>query len=470
MRELGYGPGFYQCGKKNSILDVKGNNVFLKVVLEKNFLLVVFAFSYISMPLSHTKLGLQVGQKTIHDPNRGIHVGVTIIYPRGTTETRLKPSYAAIHTLNGAGEMTGKHFIDEWGFTSSPIAFTDSMSIGAVYQSLLTHAWAVSRDLGESEEVGYSHFGWPVVGETWGGGVTDIHDGKSTLTYEQVVEAINDAQSRTEVGEGSQGGGAGMLCSGHKAGTGTSSRIVPGADGEDFVVGVLVQSNYGQKATLQVGGVPVGKLLLREEAEKKDMETAKEQGSTEVVSERGKHDTEGSKQNSPRNGYVEHYLFSTGIIIALITDAPLLPHQLRRLAARATYGLTAAGGHSVSYNTSGDIFIALSTSEDSRPEVLMKHEWQRPSPAMSGNIGGRPAGKAGETSGNGFRRLVETQSVKTVVHSTIDALFVAAAEATEEAILNSMCAAEDTLGWDGTVWKGLDCEKVRGWLDSYRVV
>lgn len=188
--------------------------------------------------------------------------------------------------------MTGKHFIDEWGFTSSPIAFTDSMSIGAVYQALMTHAWSVSRELGESEEIGYAHLGWPVVGETWGGGVTDIHDGKSTLTYEQILEAINDAETRTEVAEGGQGGGAGMLCQGHKGGTGTSSRIVPGADGEEFVVGVLVQSNYGQKSTLQIGGVPIGKLLLKEEAEK----TAKEEGATETVSERGKHETEGSKQ------------------------------------------------------------------------------------------------------------------------------------------------------------------------------
>ena len=153
-----------------------------------------------------------------------------------------------------------------------------------------------------------------------------------------------------------------------------------------------------------------------------------------------------------------------------MTDAPLLPHQLRRLAARATYGLTAVGGNSVSHNTSGDIFIALSTSDDCKPELLMKHEWQRPDAAVSAKVGGRPAGEIGETSGNGFRRLVETQTVKTVVHSTIDALLVAAAEATEEAILNSICAGEDTVGWDGTVWKGLDCDQVKHMLDKYKMV
>ena len=99
----------------------------------------------------------------------------------------------------------------------------------------------------------------------------------------------------------------------------------------------------------------------------------------------------------------------------------------------------------------------------------MQHDWQRPTAEISGKIGGRPAGEPGETSGNGFRRLVETQTVKTVVHSSIDALFVAAAEATEEAILNSLCAGEDTVGWDGTVWRGLDCEKVGGLLERYRI-
>lgn len=99
----------------------------------------------------------------------------------------------------------------------------------------------------------------------------------------------------------------------------------------------------------------------------------------------------------------------------------------------------------------------------------MKHEWKRPDAATSGRMGGRPSSGPEEPSGNGFRRLVETQAVKTVVHSTIDALLVAAAEATEEAILNSMVAAEDTLGYDGTMWKAIDCEKVKSLLDKYRV-
>lgn len=176
IRDLGYGPGFYEPGPRNSILDIPG---------------------------------LQLGQKTIYDPDNGIHVGVTIFFPRGTTNTRTKPSYAAIFSLNGAGELTGNHFIDNWGFTNSPIAFTDSMSIGAVYQSLVTHGWGVSRELGEDPETGYAHFGFPVVGETWGGGVTDIQGGKSTLSHEQVMEAIKDAEVRQAVGEGGQGGGAG---------------------------------------------------------------------------------------------------------------------------------------------------------------------------------------------------------------------------------------------------------------------
>ena len=145
-----------------------------------------------------------------------------------------------------------------------PIAFTDSLSCGAVYQALTNHSFALSRQLKENDEAMYSHHGWPVVGETWGGMNTDIHDFKSTLSHEQVVEAITDAETRDRVLEGSHGGGAAMLCLGHKGGTGTSSRVVPGAD-EDYVVGVLVQTNFGLKAMLNIGGVPIGKLLIRDE-------------------------------------------------------------------------------------------------------------------------------------------------------------------------------------------------------------
>ena len=148
-----------------------------------------------------------------------------------------------------------------------PIAFTDSMSCGAVYQALTNYSFDVSRRLGEDAETMYAHHGWPVVGETWGGGNTDIHDFKSTIKYDQVVEAIRDAESRKVILEGGFGGGAGMLCMGHKGGTGTSSRLVPKAgDGNgNYVVGVLVQTNFGNKQMLQIGGVPVGKLLVRGE-------------------------------------------------------------------------------------------------------------------------------------------------------------------------------------------------------------
>ena len=150
-----------------------------------------------------------------------------------------------------------------------PIAFTDSMSCGAVYQALTTHSWELSRSLKEDDMTGYAHHGWPIVGETWGGGITDIHDGKSTLSYDEVKEAIDDAETRSVVAEGGHGGGAAMMCQGHKGGTGTSSRLVPGVDGEEYVVDVLVQSNYGQRAMLHIGGVPIGKLLLRDEVEQK---------------------------------------------------------------------------------------------------------------------------------------------------------------------------------------------------------
>lgn len=136
-----------------------------------------------------------------------------------------------------------------------------------MYQAVTNYSFKLSRELNENLEAMYSHHGWPVVGETWGGMNTDIHDFKSTLSYDQVVEAIKDAETRDQVLEGSHGGGAAMLCLGHKGGTGTSSRIVPGpgSDDDDYVVGVSVQSNFGTKAMLNIGGVPIGKLLIRDE-------------------------------------------------------------------------------------------------------------------------------------------------------------------------------------------------------------
>lgn len=152
-----------------------------------------------------------------------------------------------------------------------------------------------------------------------------------------------------------------------------------------------------------------------------------------------------------------------------MTNAPLLPHQLKRLAARASLGITAVGGHGVGYNSSGDIIIALSTSDECAPQVLMQHQWQRPTPEESSTVGGRPSAPNGQRSGAGFRRDVETQIVETVVHSSIDALFVATAEATEEAILNSLCQGEDLKAYDGTVHKALDVNRVRELLQKHRV-
>lgn len=153
----------------------------------------------------------------------------------------------------------------------------------------------------------------------------------------------------------------------------------------------------------------------------------------------------------------------------MVTNAPLLPHQLKRVAARASTGIIACGGLGTGYNSSGDIIIALSTAKNCSPQVLMQHEWKRASPETAGHAGGRPSAPAGQVSGAGFRRDVEVQTVETVVHSSIDALFVATAEATEEAILNSLCQAEDLKAYDGTLHKAIDTERVKELLDKYRV-
>lgn len=173
-----------------------------------------------------------------------------------------------------------------------------------MYQALTNYSFELSRQLNENVEAMYSHHGWPVVGETWGGMNTDIHDFKSTLSYDQVVEAIKDAETRDHVLEGSHGGGAAMLCLGHKGGTGTSSRIVPGPGGnsEQYVVGVLVQSNFGTKAMLNIGGVPIGKLLLRDEV------LSAARTNVDVPERADRIESEGSRFNSSTRSLCSHAL------------------------------------------------------------------------------------------------------------------------------------------------------------------
>ncbi|MFM0040971.1 DmpA family aminopeptidase [Paraburkholderia sediminicola] len=315
--------------------------------------------------------GVRVGHRTLVE-NRAevsIRTGVTIIEPRAGI-ARFDPCFAGCHVLNGNGDATGLEWIRESGLLSTPIAYTNTHSVGVVRDALVA---------AEREWVGDSQY-WcmPVVLETFDGVLNDIWGQHVTATH--VHEAQAQARSGP-VAEGSVGGGTGMICHEFKGGIGTASRKLAADDG-GWCVGALVQANYGRRDALRVAGYPVG-VALRNLPSPFDRRQA----------------------GVPGMG---------SIVVTLATDAPLLPHQCEQLARRASIGLARVGG-GTEYS-SGDIFVAFSV----------------------GNRGIPPAdyGKAGEP----------VISVRSVSQDFMSALFVAAAEAVEEAILNALVAAEDMDG------------------------
>jgi D-aminopeptidase len=256
--------------------------------------------------------GILVGHYTlVYQEPRIARTGVTVIVPR---DDRIREDYAfaGYHSFNGCGEMTGIPWVEESGLIGAPIALTNTNQVGLVRDALIEHAVIKHKGRG---------FRLPVVAETWDGWLNDID--AFHLTKSHVFEAMAAARSGP-VAEGNVGGGTGMICHDFKGGIGTSSRLVDSKSGR-FTVGVLVQTNYGDRCHLRVDGVPVGREISLEKAP--------------------------MPWEEPPNG---------GSLIAIIaTDAPLLPIQCRRLAQRATIGLARTGGFG--FNTSGDIFLAFAT-------------------------------------------------------------------------------------------------------------
>jgi D-aminopeptidase len=315
--------------------------------------------------------GVRVGHRTLVE-NRAegsIRTGVTIIEPRAGI-ARFDPCYAGCHVLNGNGDATGLEWIRESGLLTTPIAYTNTHSVGVVRDALVAaeRAW-----VGDSQ-----YWCMPVVLETFDGVLNDIWGQHVTATH--VHEALSQARSGP-VAEGSVGGGTGMICHEFKGGIGTASRKLTPEDG-GWTVGALVQANYGRRDALRVAGYPVGEVL-------RDLPSPFDRRRAGV----------------PGMG---------SIVVTLATDAPLLPHQCEQVARRASIGLARVGG-GTEYS-SGDIFIAFSV----------------------GNRGIPPAdyGKA----------IEPVISVRSVSQDFISPLFVAAAEAVEEAILNALVAAEDAEG------------------------
>jgi L-aminopeptidase/D-esterase-like protein len=327
--------------------------------------------------------GVEVGQITLI---RGegklvvgqgpVRTGVTAILPRGKQFTGRV--FAARHNLNGNGEMTGASWLDESGCLGSPILLTNTHSVGVVRDAVI--AWLLKRTAGG----GYSgDISLPVVSETYDGFLNDI-DGFH-VKPEHAAAALDGATGGPVV-EGNVGGGTGMIAHRFKGGIGTSSRLLPLEDG-GYTVGVLVQANYGRRPNLHIAGVPVGREL------------------TDLAPTRGPQQGEGS------------------IVIIVATDAPLLPHQLRRIAQRASLGVGIVGGRGE--NSSGDLFLAFSTAS---PDEISKEE--------------------------GLAQL------SMLPNDRINPLFNATVDATEEAIVNALIAAETMTGINGNTVHALPHDRL----------
>ncbi|MDX2046309.1 MAG: P1 family peptidase [Chitinophagaceae bacterium] len=336
--------------------------------------------------------GVEVGYSTIISGTgkniRGkgpVRTGVTAILPRGRNNN---PVYANWYALNGNGEMTGTTWITESGFLEGPVMITNTNSVGVVRDAVLK--WYVKKGW-YKEDFWYTY---PVVAETYDGFLNDIYG--FHVKESNAYEALDSAKSGF-IKEGNVGGGTGMMCLGFKGGTGTSSRVIKIKD-STYTVGVLVQSNFGSKRNFTIAGVPVGKELR---------------------------DTMNYEFKAPPS-----YQPGDGsIIVVLATDAPLLPQQLKRIAARIALGIGKVGGRGE--NGSGDIFIAFSTAN--------------------------PAA---------FQRENFTQ-VTELPNDLINPLFEATVQSVEEAIINAMVAAETMEGINGNKAYGLPHKLVTDVLKKY---
>ncbi len=271
--------------------------------------------------------GVRVGHTTIVDGEgplvvgRGpVRTGVTVVVPPG--ETFAESFYAGCHRLNGNGELTGLEWVRENGMLTTPVAITNTHSVGVVRDALIE---AAVRHAPPDQ-----HWALPVVGETWDGRLNDT-DGQH-VRPDHVFAALEDARGGP-VTEGNVGGGTGMICHEFKGGIGTSSRVLTVAEG-GWTVGVLVQANHGRRSRLSIGGIPVGRAIP----------------TSDVPSPWD--DPLGAVATSPPPG-------SGSIIVVIATDAPLLPHQCERLAQRAGLGIARAGGSGA--HSSGDLFLCFAT-------------------------------------------------------------------------------------------------------------
>ncbi len=330
--------------------------------------------------------GVEVGHSTVifgdgplQEGKGPARTGVTAIHPRGKDSA--DQVMAAWFALNGNGEMTGTLWVEESGFLEGPVTITNTHSVGTVRDAVIR--WQ-RKKLGET----FQPWSLPVVAETSDAWLNDING--FHVREEHVLQALQGASGGPVV-EGNVGGGTGMILHAFKGGIGTASRTI-NVHGTDYTIGVLVQGNYGTRPELTIAGVPVGKEIA-------DL--------------------------LPTMGDV-----GGGSVIAIVaTDAPLLPHQLKRVAKRVTLGVGKTGG--IGDNSSGDIFLAFSTANP------------------------------------GASRKDAVASLTMLPNNDLGKVFAATIQATEEAVINAMVAAETMTGRDGNTVYAMPVERVREVLGRY---
>jgi len=333
-----------------------------------------------------------------------VRTGVTAILPRGAGDPRL--AFGGAFSWNGSGEVTGLIWLDERGLVEGPILITNTHSVGVVrdaaIQWMRRHGWS---------------FSWttPIVGETYDGMMNDIDGGHVRPEH---VEAALDGAVGGPVLEGNVGGGTGMMCFEYKGGIGTASRVLPPKAG-GYTLGVLVQANFGRRRRFQLGGVGSEHWLAQDMPRYADAALRPSGAPWPAEDAYGGSDGggEGDGPGPAREG---------SIIVVVATDAPLMPHQLKRLAKRPALGVARLGGGQS--GGSGDIFVAFSTANPDVSETA---------------VDGGPA-----------------QPLQVLVNDALDPLFEAAADATEEAIVNALVAARTMEGANRLRLTGLPHERL----------
>ena len=378
-RELGIRIGLLEPGELDAITDVPGVRVG-------------------HMTLVSGEGPLVVGQGPVR-------TGVTVVIPHDG-DVWTEPLFAGCHRLNGNGELTGLEWVRESGFLGGIVGITNTHSVGVVHDALIAHA---ARSHGPRSVF----WSLPVVGETYDGALNDINGFHVKQAH---VDAAIAAARGGPVAEGNVGGGTGMICHEFKGGIGTASRRTADGDG-GWVVGALVQANYGSRGLLRVDGVPVGQEIPVAEVpspydEEERLEAAEAASSASPASSSW-------SRSGPGGG---------SIIVILATDAPLLPHQCERLAQRASLGIARMGG--IASHSSGDLILAFAT------------------------------GNRGLSTSAGEWDPRHTVTAEMVVDRGVTPLFQAAVEATEAAIVNALLAADTMSGRDGITAHALDHERL----------